>query len=36
MLMEIFDLGQEIINLVIAVASFIVGWITKKKTTKKN
>lgn len=33
MLGEIFDMGSELINLIIAITSFIVGWISKKKTT---
>ena len=32
--MEVFDLSAELVNLLVAVVSFITGWVTKKKANK--
>ena len=32
--MEVFDLSTELVNLLIAVVSFLTGWLSKKKAKK--
>lgn len=32
--MENWDLGTEVLNVIIAIVSFITGFITRKKTSK--